>query len=98
MTNPLDKLNLRPFEKRLVVGVAVVVFIVVNALFVFPRFSDWCKVQQRMTEARDKLEKWRSIAAQESSIQRQVNELENRGGVVDMEDQVFQFTKTIEDQ
>ena len=47
MTSPLDRLNLRPFEKRLVVVVAVVVFLVINAWIVFPHFSDLGKVQQR---------------------------------------------------
>ena len=65
MTNPLDKLNLRPFEKRLVVGVLVVVFIVINAVFVFPYFSEWSKVQWRMSQAKDKLEKWQGVAAEE---------------------------------
>ena len=40
MTSYLDRLNLRPFEKRLVVGVGAVLFVVLNAWFVVPHFSD----------------------------------------------------------
>ncbi len=37
----LDKLNLRPQERRLVVLVAVVIFIVLNFLLVRPHFGEW---------------------------------------------------------
>ena len=33
--------NLRPLEKRVVVGVAVMAFVVFNLWFVVPHFSDW---------------------------------------------------------
>src|SRR5947207_93916 len=95
MTNPLDKLNLRPFEKRLVVGVAVVVFIVVNAVFVFPHFSDWGNVQGRMGEAREKLKRWQGVAAEEPTIKRKVDELQKEGYSVAPEEQTYQFTDTI---
>jgi hypothetical protein len=95
MTNPLDKLNLRPFEKRLVVGIAVLVFIVVNAVFVFPHFSDWSNVQQRMREARAKLAKWRSVADEEGKYKRLVDELQKQGQSVPPEEQTYQFTDTI---
>ena len=47
MSSYLDRLNLRPFEKRLVVGVGVVLFIVVNAVFVVPHFSDLSQARER---------------------------------------------------
>src|SRR5580765_3150094 len=95
MTGALEKLNLRPFEKRLVVGIAVVIFIVVNVVFVFPHFSDWGRVQQRMFEARQKLAKWQSIAAEEPNITRLVKELQSQGSSVPPEEQTYQFTDTI---
>ena len=33
--------QLRPLERRLVVGVAVVLVIVLNWVFIWPHFSDW---------------------------------------------------------
>jgi hypothetical protein len=95
MTGPLEKLNLRPFEKRLVVGVGVVIFIVVNVVFVFPYFSKWGEVQQRMIEARQKLAKWQGIAAEEGKYTRLVKELQNQGSSVPAEEQTYQFTDTI---
>ena len=55
MTSYLDRLNLRPFEKRLVVGVGAVLFVVFNAWFVFPHFSDLAQAQNRKAEALKKL-------------------------------------------
>ena len=57
MTNPLDRLNLRPFEKRLVVAVGVVLFVVLNAWFVFPHFSDLGVAQERRVDAFKKIDR-----------------------------------------
>jgi hypothetical protein len=95
MTGPLEKLNLRPFEKRLVVGVAVVIFIVVNVVFVFPYFSKWGDVQQRRANALEKLAKWQKIAGEEGKYTRLVKELQNQGSSVAPEEQTYQFTDTI---
>ncbi len=39
--------QLRPLERRLVVGVAVVLFIVLNWVFIWPHFSDWSDLSSR---------------------------------------------------
>ena len=44
--------QLRPMERRLVVGVAVVVFLVLNAVFVWPHRSDWSDLSARLDKAR----------------------------------------------
>ena len=56
----LDRLNLRPFEKRLVVGVGAVLFVVLNAWFVFPHFSDLSQARDRRAELLKKLDRWRA--------------------------------------
>jgi hypothetical protein len=53
---------LRPFEKRVVVGVGVALFAVLNVAFVFPYFSQWSKVKTRRIEAQVKLEKYERAA------------------------------------
>ena len=60
MISYLDRLNLRPFEKRLVVGVAAVFFVVLNAWFVFPHFSDLSQAKDRRADALKKLERWQA--------------------------------------
>jgi len=48
MSSYFDKLNLRPQERRLVVGILVVIFVVLNVLLVWPRFSDWNRVKAEL--------------------------------------------------
>ena len=50
-----DKLNLRPNERRLVIIVLIVVFIILNFIFVWPRFGDWGKIKARRTIAEQQI-------------------------------------------
>jgi len=72
VNNPLDKLNLRPFEKRLVVGVGVVLFNVLNAVFVWPHFKDWGDTRDRLEGERGLLEKYHTAIAQKGEFARKV--------------------------
>ena len=56
--------NLRPFEKRVVVGFGVLFFIVLNFLFVIPHFSDLAAVNDRMATAQLKLVRYQNEIAQ----------------------------------
>ena len=98
MTNPLDRLNLRPFEKRLVVGVAAVLFIVLNAWFVFPHFSDLAQAVDRRADALKKLDRWQVEINQEPTYKKQIRELESEGQSVPAEDQQNQFSRAIQMQ
>jgi Tfp pilus assembly protein PilO len=99
MTNPLDRLNLRPFEKRLVVVVAVVFFVVLNAWLVVPHFSDLGDATKQRADALEKLNRWEVEIAQKTVYERQVKEMETEGGqAVPMEDQQNQFSRTIQMQ
>ena len=44
--------QLRPLERRLAVGVLVVLFLVLNFVFVWPHFSDWSRLRIRLDAAR----------------------------------------------
>jgi hypothetical protein len=96
MKGAFDKLNLRPFEKRLVVGVAAVLFLFLNWWFVFPHFSDWAKVQARVAKARRTLETFQLEVQQTNSVWRSVKQLENEGFSVPAEDQMLHFANTRE--
>ena len=98
MTNPLDRLNLRPFEKRMVVGIAAVLFVVLNAWFVFPHFSDLGQAQKEREDALAKIKRWQVELNQGSSYQRQIKELESEGQAVPPEDQQNQFSRAIQMQ
>jgi Tfp pilus assembly protein PilO len=94
----LDRLNLRPFEKRLVVGVAVVLFVVLNAWFVVPHFSDLSEAQKRRADALDKLKRWQSEIDQVQKYQAGINKFIKEGQEVPVEDQQNTFARAIQDQ
>jgi hypothetical protein len=90
--------NLRPMEKRLVVGVGTMVIILLNLWFVVPHFSDWGKVQERRAKAQKTLALFQKEIDQKPKYQRGVAELEGEGQNVAWEDQVFQFVGTIQSE
>jgi hypothetical protein len=98
MTSYLDRLNLRPFEKRLVVAVAAVLFVVLNAWFVFPHFSDLRQAQAHKAEALKKLQLWQVEIDQLPKYRSAIAGLIGETSEVPLEDQHNQFSKTILDQ
>ena len=98
MTSYLDRLNLRPFEKRLVVGVGAVLFVVLNAWFVVPHFSDLGDARRRRAEAMKKLERWQAEIDQAQKYQADINNFAKEGLDVPVEDQQNQFIRVIQDQ
>ncbi|HNR71073.1 MAG TPA: hypothetical protein PLV05_10815 [Verrucomicrobiota bacterium] len=98
MTSYLDRLNLRPFEKRLVVVVGIVLFVVLNMWFVVPHFSDLSDAQRRRVEAQKKLERWQAEIDQAQKYQAGINTFARQGLDVPVEDQQNQFVRVIQDQ
>jgi hypothetical protein len=98
MTSYLDRLNLRPFEKRLVVGVGAVLFVVLNVWFVVPHFSDLGQAHKRQEEAREKLKLWQAEIDQKAKYEAGINRFRQEGLEVPPEDQQNQFARAIQDQ
>ena len=90
--------QLRPLERRLAVGVLVVVFLILNWVFVWPEFSDWNDLQLRGATAERKLKLYQTAITQAAAYQKLVKELENSGEVVAPEDQGINFNRTILNQ
>jgi len=88
--------QLRPLERRLAVGVLVVVILVLNMVFVWPHFSDWGKLRHRMDDARNKLKLYQDTIAQKPVYQKQVVSLESAGESVAAEDQAGNFVRSIQ--
>ena len=55
MTNPLDQLNLRPQERRILVVVLFLVFVVLNVMFVRPLFGQFGEMQLELAKAVSKV-------------------------------------------
>jgi len=52
VNNFLSQLNLTPQERRIVVVIFLVVIVVLNLLFVWPRFGDWGRINKQLEEMR----------------------------------------------
>jgi hypothetical protein len=98
MTGYLDRLNLRPFEKRLVVGVGAVLFVVLNAWFVVPHFSDLGQAKKRRADALEQMKRWQVEIDQKAKYEAGISKLVKEGQEVQAEDQVNQFARTIQEQ
>jgi len=90
--------QLRPLERRLVVGVVVVTFIVLNLAFVEPHFSDWSDLSRRLESARQKLVLYQNTVAQQPALEKQVKTFENEGEFVAPEDQAINLMRIIQSQ
>jgi hypothetical protein len=80
--------NLRPFEKRVVVGFGTLFFIVVNFLFVIPHFSDLAAVHRR----------YQTEIAQTNSYLAKLRAIERENADVPAEEQSLQFANTVNAQ
>jgi Tfp pilus assembly protein PilO len=90
--------HLRPLERRLAVGVVVVLILVLNFVFIWPHFSDWSQLKTRLKNARDTLASYEATIAQATNYQTQVTSLEGQGEFVAPEDQAINFMRTIQAQ
>ncbi len=90
--------QLRPLERRLAVGVLVVVIVVLNAWLIWPHFSDWGNLRHRLEDARAKLKLYQTTIAQRPAYEAQMKSFESLGESVAPEDQAINFMRTIQSQ
>ena len=90
--------QLRPMERRLVIGVGVVLFIVVNLVYVKPYFSEWGKLTERYDDAQRKLKLYQTAVAQKPELEKSVKNYESEGEFVALEDQAINFMRSIQSQ
>ena len=90
--------HLRPLERRLAVGVVVILILVLNFVFIRPHFSDWSQLKTRLKNARDTLASYQAAIAQATNYQAQVKSLEGQGEFVALEDQAINFMRAIQSQ
>src|SRR5437667_8554978 len=98
MTSLLDKLDLRPQERRLVVLVAIVLFVVLNLWLVWPHFRDWAVVQRKKEQAAKTLHTYKTEIARVPSYQIKLRELESAGSSVVPDEQELDLVRTVDNQ
>jgi Tfp pilus assembly protein PilO len=90
--------QLQPMERRLVVGVAVVVLLVLNFVFIWPHFSDWGNLDRRLNKAKGELARNQKAVEQIPQLQADVNKFKSSGESVASEDQAIDLMRTIQSQ
>ena len=98
MTSFLTKLNLRPQERRMVVLALVVVFLVLNFLFVWPHAGDFTRVNRQIDSARKTLGDYQQEIARTTEYQTRLDKLQRLGSAVLPSDQAVQLLYTIQDR
>jgi Tfp pilus assembly protein PilO len=90
--------QLRPLERRVAVAVLVVLFLVLNFVFIWPHSSDWGDLQRRRELAAQKLQTYQKTITQAAAYQKLVKDLESSGEAVAPEDQSIDFIRTVQTQ
>lgn len=90
--------QLRPLERRLAIGIMVVLFLVLNWVFIWPHFSDWGNLHRREADAQRKLKLYQTAIAQKSAYEAQAKSLGEAGEVVALEDQSVNMMRAIQAQ
>ncbi len=90
--------QLRPMERRLVIGVGVILLLVVNWVMVWPHFADWGSLTHRYEDAQRKLKLYQTAVAQKPELEKSVKNFESEGEFVALEDQAINFMRTIQSQ
>lgn len=98
MSSLVSQLNFRPGERRLLFLVLAVVFVVVNVIFVWPRFGDWKTVQQELEEARAKRADYQKEIDRTPEYKGQISEMEGQGSAVLPADQGLDLLRTVQEK
>lgn len=85
-------------ERWFIILVIIVVFAVVNFVFIFPHFGEFGRLSRLIGDARAKQQRYEEAIAQTEALARQVAQLEGTGAAVPQEDQVNNFLTAIQNQ
>jgi hypothetical protein len=95
MTTAFDKLNLRPGERRLVVVVGILIFIVVQVLYIWPLFGEVGRTDAKRVKALNELKARQTIIAETNKFAADLAKLQGEGLDIPPEDQAVQLMRTV---
>ncbi|HYG21709.1 MAG TPA: hypothetical protein VEH04_02920 [Verrucomicrobiae bacterium] len=96
MNGYLSRLN--PAERRFVIVVGLVFFVVINVFWIWPHFGDLTMYRSRLQQARTNYNTRQGVLAQEPKLKADIAKLASEGGYVPPEDQATHFLRTIQVQ
>lgn len=86
-------MKLRPGERRLVVIVGLVFFVVLNWIFIVPQFHGFARATTRMEKAQKTLDMYRKEIGYKGELDKKIAALESAGSDVPAEDQAVNFER-----
>jgi hypothetical protein len=98
MSSALAKMNLRPQERRLVALVAIVLFVVLNIVFVWPHFGDWATIKIKQERAGHTLQTYETEIQKTKGYQVKLRELESAGSSVVPDEQELDLVRVVDTQ
>ncbi len=90
--------QLRPMERRLAVGVLVVILLVFNYVEIWPHFSDWGNADAKISQDQQTLKSYQDAIDQTGNYQRLLKEFESQGASVAPEEQAVDLMRTVSKQ
>lgn len=79
MNSIFDRYNLNAFERRLIIGVFLGIFFVVNLMLVVPKFREWGEVRAQQESAQQKLRIYQTVLNKRDGLEKQLEELDKSG-------------------
>ena len=98
MNSAFAKLNLTPQEQRLVVAIALVVFVVLNVWFVWPHFKDLKQLKRQQQNLEADLGRYKQLIEQAPAFTRELEKLRTLGVELATESQALELVKTVMSQ
>ncbi len=96
MTNPLDQLNLRPQERRVLVIVLFLCFVALNFIFVRPLFGQWGEFKAELNKARRTHTRYQEEIAKSPTYEKLEKQLKSSGSEVLSEE--LQLQRIVDNQ
>ncbi len=87
--------RLSSMERRFVVGVGVVFFVVLNIWWVWPHYGDWTRTKTRMANAHNTLTNYVAVTNGIPKLEEHIRTLESESAPVPADDQARDFALTI---
>ena len=96
MTSLFDRYNLNAFERRLAVFVGLAVFLVINMILIWPRFSEWGEIQDKNGRMDQRMRTYQAQLAKARTLKKRLGELEGSGSDVIPEERANQLISLIQ--
>src|SRR5690348_5928119 len=90
--------RLNPTERRFVVGVGVLFFVILNMVYIWPHFGDWGETKTRMNTASGKLVQFERGTNRIPALQMAIEKYQKQGQAVPPADQALRIVRLIVNQ